>query len=304
VSFGLPQALPWLLAAPVLAAALLVLHAARRKRLVAAVGPRVRALAGGSRAWRRALHPAALLFALLAVAQPLWGEGTGPRARAGMDVAICLDVSRSMLAEDVAPNRLGRAVAEIGKLCERAAGDRLALVSFAGEARLVVPLTRDLDSLARMAELQDPLGFPRGGSDLGAAIDAARAALDDGGAILLLTDGEDLEERGLRAADRARERGIQVACVGLGSELGAKIPEDGGFVKDRAGNEVVTRMDPGRLRRMAGGLFAANGDAAELYEARVRRSILAARKGGLANRYQWPLLLACLLWIVEAWTRR
>jgi Ca-activated chloride channel family protein len=304
VNFARPDVLPWLLFAPIFAAVIALLLGRRRRRLARAVGLRVDLLAGHPRAWRWPLFPAGVLFALIALAQPLWGEGGAAGERLATDLVICLDVSRSMLAEDVEPSRLERAKAEIESLAARAAGDRLALVVFAGEARLVVPLTRDLASLARMASLQDPLSVATGGSDLGAAIDAARGALDGPGAILLLTDGEDLGESGLRAARRAREAGVEVACMGFGSPLGAKIPDGDGFVRDEQGREVVSRMDPDRLRRMADGAFAANGPVADFYENRIRATIVARVPGGRANRYQWPLALACVLWILEWGTRR
>ncbi|MHC4937974.1 MAG: VWA domain-containing protein [Planctomycetota bacterium] len=292
MSFAWPDGLPLLLIAPLIAVLLFVVAIARRRRLQSVIGPRMRALAGQGSMARRALFPVAVLFALLALVQPLWGESSFPGEPVAMDTVLCLDVSRSMLAQDVEPSRLERAQAEIRELAARAAGDRLGLVVFAGEARLVVPLTRDLGSLAEIAAMQDPLSVARGGSDLGAAIDAARATRPD--AIVLLTDGEDLEETGLRAARRTE--GIEIHCIGYGTTLGAKIPDRDGFVRDAGGREVISRLNPGRLGRIG---ESHTGSLPEVYENRIRKSFRAKDISGLANRYQWPLLAACLFWILD-----
>lgn len=294
MSFVRPDALPLLLIAPLIALLLWFVARSRRRRLARALGPRVIALAGEGAISRRALFPVAVLFALLAVVQPLWGESTIPGEPIGMDVVVCLDVSRSMLARDDEPSRLERAHEQIRELAARAGGDRLALVVFAGEAKLVVPMTRDLDSLAELASMQDPLSVARGGSDLGAAIDAALAA--GGDAIVLLTDGEDLEETGMRAAKAARDRGVDVHCVGFGTRLGAKIPDGNGFVRDASGREVISRLDPERLGRI--GEFHEQ-PVADVYEDHVRKSFRAKDIRGRANRFQWPLLAACLFWILD-----
>ena len=135
-------------------------------------------------------------------------DGRARLAR-GVDILVCLDVSRSMLAQDLQPSRLARAQEEIRALAARTESDRVGLVLFAGDARLAVPLTRDKDSFASLASRASPLSVERGGSDVGAALDTALGALTGAHeVILLLTDGEDLEARGLQAARRCRDRGI------------------------------------------------------------------------------------------------
>jgi Ca-activated chloride channel family protein len=303
-----PEALPLLALVPAVAVLLWLLDRRRARALRRAVGGRTPLLATvrpGRRRTRRLLFSGALLLALLAAMQPAWGEATRRAERRGSDIVVCLDVSRSMLAGDVAPSRLGRAQEEIRALAERGVGDRFALVAFAGEARLLVPLTRDGASFAGIADLAGPLSVARGGTDLGAALDLSLDALKGGGVVLLLTDGEDHEGRGLRAARRARERGVTVHCVGYGTALGAKIPVDGGFLTDRAGNEVVSALDPATLRRLAaaGGGAYADADLAGLYERRVRpaarKAFLSEEKRARENRFQWPLLGAFLLWILD-----
>lgn len=317
-----PEWAPFLLAVPLVVLGLWLRDRARRRRLADVLGPRAPRLAAEAsvarRRWRRTFFTAALLLAGVAALQPAWGESTRPVEPRGVDLLVCLDVSRSMLARDVPPSRLERARREIRALADRAAGDRLGLVVFAGEARLVIPLTRDRASFVELAALAGPLSVPRGGTDLGAALDTALAALAghdaEHVAVLLLTDGEDHAERGLRVARAAAQRGITVHCIGFGSARGAKIPvgDEGGesFLRDRAGNEVVSALKPATLRRIADATGGVYVDALEqphalqqLYEARIepaaRAAFRARRDREKENRYQWPLLAAFLLWIAE-----
>lgn len=314
--------LPLLLLAPLTWWALRGLERWRARRVRSLVGPRTPVLARGVRPGRRAarhaLFGAGLLLALSATLHPVFGAPSRARSWEGVDLVLCLDVSRSMLARDVAPDRLARSRQEIHALARRAQGDRLALVVFAGEARVVAPLTRDGESVAVLADLADPTSVVRGGTDLGAALETALALLEAGAgsaqAVVLLTDGEDLEERGLATARRCQERGVAVHAVGLGTRLGGKIAlEDGGsgaFVKDRTGAEVVTALDVASLERItqaADGAFVDAGASAQplvdLYEQRVLPMARAAvdRAGRLEreDRFQWPLLVAVLLWLLD-----
>ena len=310
------DAWPLLLLAPLVGVSLWALGRVRARRLRHAVGERAPILGDVSVARRRLsgwVFSTAVLLALLSMLQPLWGNSVEQR---GIDIVVALDVSRSMLARDVAPNRLARAQRELAALADRAAGDRFGLVLFAGDARLVVPLTGDANSFREIVNLADPLSIGRGGTDLGAALETALDALGDRGGehevVLLLTDGEDLEGRGLQVAGTAKERKITVHCIGFGTARGAKIPIRTGngetFLRDRAGNEVVSSMDPGTLRRIAdatGGAFAdAETPLVDLYEDRIvpmaRETSAARSRGERESRYQWPLLGAFVLWIAGA----
>jgi Ca-activated chloride channel family protein len=322
VSLLRPETLPILLLVPLVALLLWAFERARRRRLGRVVGPRAPVLAAGlgrgRRGVRAALFSLALLLALLAVLQPAWGESTREVDQRGVDILVCLDVSRSMLARDLIPSRLERARREIRELAGRSVGDRLGLVIFAGEARLLVPLTRDRESLKEMVGLAGPLGVRRGGTDLGAALETALGALDDRTGIhevvLLLTDGEDLAERGLRVAESLRERGIRLHCVGLGSSLGAKIPIEGergeAFLRDRTGTEVVSAMSPetlGRIAEATGGEFvdahSRTRALVDLYERRIlpmaRKAFEIEERRERENRFQWPLLAAFLFFVLE-----
>lgn len=315
-----PSAWPLLLVSPVVAVGLWFAARSRAAALTRVLGPRARRLAAGDgRSARLAggvLLVVGLFAAGLAVMQPAWGEGESRAQQRGVDVLVCLDVSRSMLARDQAPSRLLAAQRAIAELAERARGDRLGLVVFAGESRLSVPLTRDVDTFTTMARLQDPLSVARGGTDLGAALDTAATALagasGDHEVILLLTDGEDNEGDGLRAAERCARRGITVHAVGFGSRRGGKIPVqgDGGevFLRDGSGEEVVTAADAVALARIAdatGGTFISSVDTpralVDLYDDEIvpmaRKAFGERERQERENRFQWPLgvALACFV---------
>lgn len=320
--FAWPAGLPILLLVPVAWIFLRTCDRLRARRLASLVGPRVGMLASDvserQRRLRRWLLVAALALALLAVLQPLGGESVHGVERRGVDILVCLDVSRSMLARDLMPSRLERARREIGDLADGLRGDRLGLVAFAGTSRLMAPLTRDAGSFTKIVDLVDPLSVGRGGTDLGAALETALAALGDADGehevVLLLTDGEDLQGRGRRVAEACKARGITVHCVGFGSRRGGKIPvqKDGveTFLKDATGNEVVSVMDADSLRNVAettGGVFvSAAGKERPLGELYERHILPMAKKAfdtgdtrSPGNRFQWPLLAAYLLWVLE-----
>ncbi len=319
---------PLLLALAALAAAAAWCTSRRRARTERVLAPdRLVHLAPGLSPGRRRVRFACVLATLAtgvaAALDPVWGEEVLLVEQRGVDVVVALDVSRSMLARDVAPSRLERAKLEVAALAARARGDRLGLVVFAGEARLSVPLTHDLDTFRGLVEPVDPFSVRRGGTDLGRALDAATEALAEARGearagqyevILLLTDGEDLEGRGLAAAKRAAAQGITIHCVGFGSTRGSKIALEGGsggesFLTDDRGEEVVSAMDSESLRRMAsesGGEFL-RADAVplpllEIYDKRIlpsaRRVYDAQEQSSKKHRFQWLLFLAIPLGLV------
>lgn len=311
---------PVLLAVPVVAGLIWLADRARARRLARLVGPRVPALAPapsqGRRSARRSLVTIGCFAALLATLHPVWGDDARTLEEKGVDVVLCLDVSRSMLARDVAPDRLSRARAEIRALAGHARGDRLALVAFAGEARTIVPLTRDGGTLAELADQTDPLDIAKGGTDLGAALEAALRLLPEregaSEAIVLLTDGEDLSGRGLAIAERCRARGIAVHALGLGTALGSKIALAGevgeAYLTDRQGGEVISALDATSLRRITnatGGAFVEAGATSNalvsLYDERIlplaKKAFEVESRRQRENRFQWPLAAALLCWL-------
>lgn len=330
--FAAAERWPLLLLPPVLLLAGLWSEARRRARLTRVVNPsRIAPLVAnwmpralGARVACGALAAACFAVALL---DPVWGRETVPVENRGIDILICLDVSRSMLARDLTPSRLARAKREIQALADYARGDRMGCVAFAGDARLVIPLTHDADTFRGLVENVDVTSVPRGGSDLGKAIDQCVSVLDEArgsapvGAhevILLLTDGEDLEKQGLAAAKRAALKGITIHAVGYGVEMGSHIVtvDDQGketFVRDDQGNTVVSAMDAEGLRaiaKAAGGEFLRADVVAlpliELYKKRIvpmaKKQLESSEREIRKHRFQWPLLAGVLLSAIElAW---
>jgi Ca-activated chloride channel family protein len=213
-----------------------------------------------NRRWKAAI--VVLAFALIAVslARPAWNPKPQTVERRGRDIVFILDVSRSMLAEDLAPNRLERAKIAIKDLVDRLEGDRVALVAFAGTAVLKCPLTLDYGFFEMMLDGLDPTTVSRGGTMIG---DAIRKALDEAyddqerkyKDIILITDGEDHDSFPVEAAGEAGQRGVRIIAVGLGDEdQGKRIP-----VTDERGNrsfltyqgrEIWSRLDAEMLRRV------------------------------------------------------
>jgi Ca-activated chloride channel family protein len=316
----------WLLALiPVLGVALLTARRrARRAALLFAEAPLLRRLAPdaseGRRLTRDLLRLGVLAAGVIALAGPRWGFHWEQVRREGVDLVIGLDVSRSMLAVDVKPNRLERAKLAILDLLNLLEGDRVALVPFAGTAFLQCPLTLDYDAFAQSLAAVRVGTIPRGGTALERAIDAGVAAFEGRqgkhGAMILITDGESHEGDASAAADRAAEQGIRIFTVGMGTADGELIPladEGGGqaFLKDRDGNVVKSRLDEGALAEIAektGGAFVrAQGGTLDLetlfqdeLAALDRRELESAIERRYEARFQVPLALALLLLTIES----
>lgn len=288
-----------------------------RERLAAArLMPRVFPGFSSGRARARVLlGAAAALFAALAAVGPVRGYTLRDVERRGIDLVVCLDTSRSMLVQDVKPDRLTRAKRELAGLFDRLKGDRAALIAFAGDVREVAPLTHDRETLKSFLETLSPDDNLRGGTDLGAALEKALEMFDGRSgaheAVVLVTDGEDLEGKGLEVAQKAKERGIRVYVLGMGTSDGGKIPDGTrGFVRGIDSKEVVSRMDPESLARIAN---AAGGDFAtvemspipleELYEKRIAKLEGRELEGGQEriphDRYQWPLVISAVCMLLE-----
>lgn len=218
-----------------------------------------------SRAARRVkagLVLAAVAFLVLALARPQFGTRVETVRRRGQDIMVAVDLSTSMLAEDVAPNRLDRARLAILRLIRSLDGDRIGLVAFAGDAFVQSPLTVDYTAAAMFLDAMDPGLMPIQGTDLGEALRVSLDALDQGAredrVVVLVTDGEDHEGGIDEQTQRAVADGVTIHTVGIGSTEGVPIPlggTEGGaptFKRDDAGNVVTTRLDEETLRRIAG----------------------------------------------------
>jgi len=316
--------LGWTLAAALVALlAGLWARARARRELSAWVGERhaARFVPGHSPARATArvvLAGVGLALLALALLGPVVGHTFRPVSRRGLDLVVCLDTSRSMLAQDLRPSRLERAKREIVGLLDRMAGDRVALVAFSGEARDVSPLTRDRVTLESLLGFVSSEDNQEGGTDLAAAIARGLDLLDGKSgaseAIVLLTDGEDLAGQGLALAEQARERGIRIFVLGVGTVEGGKIPivDASGkqsFRVDEQGQEVVTKLDRAslvELARRTGGEFLAADESAtpleDLYRARITRlegrEITSGERRVPYDRFQWPLAAGLACWFV------
>lgn len=307
---------PWLLALPLVCALLWALF--DRARAAAArygASPTARVPAPLWRALRIALLAG---LGLVAWMDPRWGDEPVQVERRGLDLIFCLDTSRSMLARDLEPTRLGRALQDIrGVLPQLQGGDRVGLVVFAGQARLWVPLTHDMDSFRGLLDEVDTDIVKTGGTDIAAALRRALATADLDNAkttvVVLMTDGEDLAGAGRQAAGELAAKGLVVHTVGYGSALGSKITVPKGaseeFLRDKDGKEVVSRMDSESLRAVAsatGGTFLYAEKMVlplnQLHRERLlpmqKRAYDAGAETGKRARYQWVLmpLLVLLLW--------
>ena len=218
-------------------------------------------VSGKGRVAKSVLLLVAVAFLVLSLARPQFGTRVETVRSQGQDVVVALDVSLSMLAEDVSPNRLERARLEIMRILQRLEGDRIGLVAFAGNAFVQAPLTVDYGAAAMFLNAMDTDLIPLQGTNLGEAMTVALDAFEEGTRdhriLLIVTDGEDHEGEIDAAVERAVQEGVQVHTVGIGSLEGVPIPEideagvRNGFKRDAEGNVVTTRLDDATLQRIS-----------------------------------------------------
>ncbi len=320
----------WLLLLVPLAVLAYGIAFARRRRSLARLGDPVliaRMSAGTSMA-RKVTRAALLCLAIglmgLALARPQAGGRARLEKQRGLDLVVALDFSKSMLAKDIYPSRLERAKRELEELMDHLSGDRVGLVAFAGET-LTYPPTTDYDAVKLFWRDLSPSDMPVGGTAIGRAlmsgIDMLSRLRAEGGktrdqVILLLTDGEDNESQPLEAADQAAKLGIKIFAVGIGSRSGELVPEVGqddkteGYLKDREGKYVTSRLDEDLLSKIAartgGGYLRADAhhfgvDAIEAALAGLKRTESDTR---LVKQYdevfEYLLAPALLLLLIEA----
>jgi len=237
------------------------LRARREKALDRLVAPSLRArlLPPGANLWglQAWCIVLGLFLSLFAASRPQWGKTNEKIVERSRNVVVALDVSRSMLAEDVRPNRLERAKADVADLIDSLAGDRCALVAFRHTGALVCPLTTDHGFLRSALEQMGPESAGAGETDLGAAIRTALTALDpaadDHNAIIVISDGGDLKGEALTHAAAAKKRGIPIFTVGIGDpRVGATIPAaDGKGVQKFQGAPVKVKLEETALKAIA-----------------------------------------------------
>ena len=310
---------------PVLAFCLLWSLRIRRKRLHEFLSPSLaprltQEYSRGRSSVRALLLLGFFAFAVLALARPQWGTRMETIRRRGVDILVALDTSYSMNTEDIAPTRLAKAKAEVRSLMGKLRGDRLGLVTFAGTAVVQCPLTLDYGAISLFLDTASTETIPDPGTSLASAITTANAAFiakeQKYKVLIIITDGEDLEGQVAPALERAREAGVIIYAVGVGTPEGRPIPvrdAKGDVVeyhRDPGGQVVISRLDERSLAEIAtptgGRYFQATTGEAELDEiyseiSQMEKKELESRLfQNYEDRFQYPLALAVLCLVMEA----
>jgi len=311
MNFGAPQ---WFWALAVLPLLIgLYIRAERRSALQLRefVSPRLLSqLAGNVDRMRRAIRFGFILLslalAITALAKPRWGYTYEDVKRRGLDLLFAIDTSRSMLSNDVAPNRLQRVKLAAQDLITELQGDRAGLIAFAGRAFLQAPLTIDYDAAVESINDLDTKTIPEGGTNISEAIALAiqtfgKSAMGNR-ALIIFTDGEELSGDAVKEAKKAEEAGVKIFTIGVGTMQGSLIPleQERGFVKDAKGEVHKSKLDENRLREIAqatGGMYlhleSGPQTMRQLYEEGLSKLKAAEIDARLSSRpierYEWPL---------------
>jgi Ca-activated chloride channel homolog len=321
MNFGAPQWFWALAILPLLVG--LYLRAERRSALQLRefIAPRLLPQLAGNvdrtrRAIRYGLVLLSLALAITALAKPRWGYIYQDVKRRGLDLLFAIDTSRSMLSNDVAPNRLERVKLAAQDLITELQGDRAGLIAFAGRAFLQAPLTIDYDAAVESINDLDTKTIPEGGTNISEAIALAvqtfgKSAMGNR-ALVIFTDGEELSGDAVREAKKAEEAGVKIFTVGVGTIQGSLIPleQAGGFVKDAKGEVHKSKLDENRLREIAqasGGMYlhleSGPQTMRQLYNEGLSKLKAAEIDARLSRRpierYEWPLGGAIALLIVS-----
>ena len=276
----------------------------------------------GISARRQKVRLACLVMAvaclIVALARPQWGFDWQEVKLRGLDIVVAIDTSKSMLAEDITPNRLARAKLAALDLMQQAKSDRLGLVAFAGDAFLQCPLTIDDAAFRQSVEALDVNTIAQGGTALAAAIETAATAFKEGDnykVLVLITDGEDHDSGALEAAQKAAKEGLRIYTIGIGTAEGEllRVKDDKGqadYVRNEHGEVVKSRLNETLLQEMAGAT-----EGGFYLPLRGAKTIDTLYEQGLAKlpktehqekfvrqyheRYHWPLALGIALILVE-----
>lgn len=323
MNWGAPENLKWMWLAPALYAAFLWLNHWKRGVLkrygdLRLLDQTVSSLSPRRRGSKQLLFAFAVLCVAVALARPeMPGKSVFVKS-AGLDIVIALDVSQSMLAQDILPSRLEKAKLELQDLVEKAKGDRIGVVAFAGEAFVQVPLTVDRSAVKLFLKSLSPALIPTPGTAIGAAIRASMSLFADetgeNRVIVLLTDGEDHGSEPVKAAREAAKKGARIYAVGIGTAKGDVIAMRGTagrveFKKDLKGNTVTTRLDEKTLEeitRIGGGVYyrsrKGNLEIDRIYSDLAGLGKKETGSGWVVEReplYQLPLFIAIALLCVE-----
>ena len=260
----------------------------------------------------------AILFLILALTRPRWGYQWEDLHQRGVDVIVALDVSSSMLAEDIKPNRMERAKRKISDLLDMMEGDRIGLVAFAGTSFVQCPLTLDYGAARIFLSAIDTQLIPVQGTALGNAIKtsvkAFRTQEKKSKALILITDGEDQTGKALSAAKSAGEQGVKIYTIGIGGEIGAPLPNPsgaGGFRKNQQGEVILSKLDETTLQQIAletGGSYVRSVtgdiDLNTIYKDQIKKHIekkelKSERRKIWQERFQWFIFIALIFLVAE-----
>ncbi len=262
----------------------------------------------------------AVLFLLFALTAPRWGYQWEDLHQRGVDVIVALDVSNSMLAEDLKPNRLERAKRKISDLLDMLEGDRIGLVAFAGTSFVQCPLTLDYGAAKLFLSAIDTELIPVQGTAIGNAIKtstkAFRSQEKKSKALILITDGEDQTGEALSAAKLAKEQGVKIYAIGIGGEIGAPLPNpsnEGGFRKNQQGEVILSKLDETTLQKIAletGGSYVrsvtGDMDLKTIYRDQIKKHIekkefKSERRKIWQERFQWFIFAGLVFLVLETW---
>lgn len=265
--------------------------------------------------WKFCVTLLAICAMIFIVAGPQFGSKLQTTKAQGIEIIIALDVSNSMLAEDIKPNRLERAKQAISQMVDKLGNDKIGLIVFAGDAYTQLPITTDYASAKMFLSTINTGIVPTQGTAIGKAINLGIRSFgpeeETSRAIIIITDGENHEDDAIKAAQLAQEKGIVVYTIGMGSRKGAPIPVGGGnnFRKDREGNVVITKLDEKMLQEIAiaggGKSIRANNTKVGLNELmkdinKMEKSEIEAKVySEYDDQFQWLAWIALLLLIIE-----
>lgn len=257
-----------------------------------------------------------LIFSVFSLARPQWGQLEEPVFDQSREILIAIDLSRSMLAQDIKPSRLDRAKLLISSLLEKLEGERVGLIVFSGTAFLQSPLSADYEILREFLPTLDPEYLPKGGTNYQALVETALAAFATSGSadrfLIVLSDGEATDENWQELIEKLKTKNIRTLSLGIGTASGAMIPDgSGAFVKDDRGAVVLSKLAPNTLRDLAQQTNGVYQDASSWVDlsALLKETVEAGRKGEfvekntvrLVERYQWPLAFALLCMLMSLW---
>ena len=316
--FANPQYLWLLLAVPALVALYWLAARNRRRRLARFGRPGILEelmpeVSTGRTAFRFILFCAAVALVILAAARPQFGSKLREEKAQGIEMMLTVDVSNSMLAEDFEPNRLERTKYAIGKLFEGLQQDRVGLVVFAGEPKVQLPITSDYRMAKAFAKRISPSMASVQGTSIGKALSLAEMSFSSGSGdsrvIILITDGENHDDDAIAVAERAAQMGVKIFTIGIGTPEGAPIQIGGEFIKDEAGEMVVSKLNEEMLARIAditGGAYVRSSKQSigldEIVKAineMEQTELSTVRFEEFNEQYQYLLIAALVLLLLE-----